>query len=372
MFSSALLDYRSRDQEDVRASWGAKTYDEIQGNIPSMEERYISQALRAIKSKDYPTVMLVENTALLGHNLMPPPIVQKIVQAETQIVVLTRADLFSDTALRHQIRLAQYLHPRAAIVAVSMRAATGTNKVQALVHAITGAHEHTIGRSILVCGLPNAGKSSIIYPLTMNRTIAVKKKQHYHLPKISQKAGQTLGMKNHVLDTGVSLTDMPGMRPRLVSCTPDALALMLAASVTEPFPGWDSLFDRGRVSWIPQILLEALHRYADVHSSGSLDDEENREPKYVKKFRLAQRVETPEQLLRLVKNGAAVRKLIKDCNDGKFGGLIFYDSPPALAGGNSDGLEPIILRRSSAIVYMNDLAQEYAKRFRDNFARNNR
>ena len=62
----------------------------------------------------------------------------------------------------------------------------------------------TTTTKLLVCGVPNAGKSSFIYPLTKHRTLQVKKKKgSFHLPSINIIPGWTMVTKSHAFDIKV-------------------------------------------------------------------------------------------------------------------------------------------------------------------------
>ncbi|KAA8499228.1 Mitochondrial ribosome-associated GTPase 1 [Porphyridium purpureum] len=65
----------------------------------------------------------------------------------------------------------------------------------------------------IVCGIPNVGKSSLIYILTKDLTKEVKKKKLYHAPKIENVAGKTRVLKQHWLnvDPNLMMVDTPGM-----------------------------------------------------------------------------------------------------------------------------------------------------------------
>ena len=70
-------------------------------------------------------------------------------------------------------------------------------------------------RQILVTGLPNVGKSSLIVALTRELTIERRKKGAYHLPRIEDAAGVTLGSKQHCFHEkpNMFVIDTPGLLP---------------------------------------------------------------------------------------------------------------------------------------------------------------
>jgi len=256
-------------------------------NEPTVERRdeeyHIARALRWMKEKPPRIVCTVENVSLAGLHFLPAQVNATVRQAAVRLRVLTHADTLSDAALQQQL----------ALVAAQDRQAYGqeqptlalnlsesdlirTKQVRSVREAFWGATLVTNSvnsGTLLVCGLPNAGKSSLIQPLTRHRTLQVKKKGAYHLPITSPRAGRTLGLKKHVLEEDptisarntrtVSLIDSPGMRPRVEDLDPRAVGVLLAARVLEPFAHYrDVVSDHT----ILTILLEALNRHAAMSS----------------------------------------------------------------------------------------------------------
>ena len=161
-----------------------------------------------------PVVVEVANAALVGAGVGPNSSVRSdqagrwLRKASFRIKCLTNADKLSDAALAHQIEAAEKEHPGTAVFALNL---AGAGKIkskelkqikQAIVTAgaaMLEVQSVTTVAKVVVCGSPNAGKSSLILPLTKARTLTVRNKQAYHLPSVSAKAGQALGVKDHVL-----------------------------------------------------------------------------------------------------------------------------------------------------------------------------
>ena len=182
------------------------------------ESSAIGNAVRKIDSQidkhGASVVIEVANAALVGAGVGPNSSVRSdqagrwLRKASFRIKCLTNADKLSDAALAHQIEAAEKERPGTAVFALNL---AGAGKIkskelkqikQAIVTAgaaMLEVQSVTTVAKVVVCGSPNAGKSSLILPLTKARTLTVRNKQAYHLPSVSAKAGQALGVKDHVL-----------------------------------------------------------------------------------------------------------------------------------------------------------------------------
>jgi ribosome biogenesis GTPase A len=238
-----------------------------------------------------------------------------------------------------------------AVVALDLSEKETTGKqVKQLTKLIMGATEEARDRQVLVCGIPNSGKSSLILPLTRARTLLHKKKQHYHLPKVSAAAGRTLGLKKHHLELPwkqlIALIDSPGLRPRLEDFKryPETLAMLLAVRAIEPYRGYrDDVGDRILVK-----MLGALNRHALISETT---------PDYVEKFKLPGPIHDAQSFLYAARrsfNRATLTdsELILMCQKGELGGILFGDGPILT------DIPPLNYKRqlNSAIVYMNEEA----------------
>jgi hypothetical protein len=197
-------------------------------------------------------------------------------RAIVRIKVLTHVDTISEEALRHQLAYVEeqerLKYPPSsekyptAIIAVNLTGVEKQKELRLLQDCIFGASEVVHNNQVWVCGSPNSGKSSLILPLTKDRTMTVRNKKAYHLPKISQRAGMTLGIKKHVMVSNplssnfvseVTLHDTPGLRPFIDDPRTPA-ALMFAARVIETFPHYTEFCDNDKII---QLQLEACNRH---------------------------------------------------------------------------------------------------------------
>jgi GTP-binding protein EngB required for normal cell division len=197
------------------------------GNKYGTEESHIAKTLTWLREKEPRLMVHVDKITTVGCDFLPGPAFRTIYRAKFRLLVLTHGDVLSARALQHQIALAedlaaQHSHNQyfpAAIFVVNLQMVQKQKQLKHLIDAMYGAFylNHMKQRAFVVSGIPNVGKSSLILPLTRGRTLMVKKKRHYHLPKVGPIAGLTLGIKAHVLqcpnhNQEISLYDTPGLR----------------------------------------------------------------------------------------------------------------------------------------------------------------
>jgi 50S ribosome-binding GTPase len=215
--------------------WHGSTQQQLQrrlvsgagGNKYGTEESHIAKTLTWLREKEPRLMVHVDKITTVGCDFLPGPAFRTIYRAKFRLLVLTHGDVLSARALQHQIALAedlaaQHSHNQyfpAAIFVVNLQMVQKQKQLKHLIDAMYGAFylNHMKQRAFVVSGIPNVGKSSLILPLTRGRTLMVKKKRHYHLPKVGPIAGLTLGIKAHVLqcpnhNQEISLYDTPGLR----------------------------------------------------------------------------------------------------------------------------------------------------------------
>jgi 50S ribosome-binding GTPase len=241
------------------------------------ENSHVASAIRRMVQAAPDITLQVERINLVGcNNVLPYQLENCIGRSIVRIKVLTHVDIISEEALRHQLAYVEEQerlkfppssnkYPTA-IIAVNLTGVEKQKELRLLQDCIFGASEVVQNNQVWVCGSPNSGKSSLILPLTKDRTMTVKNKKAYHLPKVSQRAGMTLGIKKHVMTSSplssmfaseVTLHDTPGLRPFLDDPRTPA-ALMFAARVTETFPNYQEICDNDRIL---QLQLEACNRH---------------------------------------------------------------------------------------------------------------
>ena len=343
------------------------------------EEYHASRALRFLQENQPNVVVHVENVQLAAIKLLPR-IADAIVQSTpVRIKVLTHVDMISDAALQQQIQTVQQMDDRIrlpnqqplAIFALNLQSLELTMRELSEVRdALFGASLLVSRPQIVVCGAPNSGKSSFIYPLTRHRTVMEKKKGAYHLPRVSSKAGMTLGVKKHWLPPAfgsrikhnIALLDMPGFRPKLLFADPNLVSFLLSAGVTEPFQGYQDIVSHEAMV---KLLLKAVNRHATMTDPNSV-------PEYVELLNLTKATEDADLFLRSYDKWA--KTLPNDVLDqvtghskdlksiywprlfksGIFGGLVFTPYPTLPQPSQSSH---IVINRDSPVVYMNEQAR---------------
>jgi hypothetical protein len=378
----------------------------VSGDTFARENSHVASAIRRMAEAAPDITLQVERINLIGcNNLLPFQLEKCINNSIVRIKVLTHIDTISEEALRHQLAYVEEQervkfppsknkYPTA-IVAVNLIGVEKAKELRLLQDALFGATQVVHNNQIWVCGSPNSGKSSLILPLTKQRTMTVKNKKAYHLPKISQRAGMTLGIKKHVMESSplstmyhmeATLHDMPGLRPRMEDSRTPA-ALMFAARVTETFPHYQELCHNDQIL---QLQLEACNRHEILtkqyaaymeeakkgspnavttsqqhqqqQSVSSMIDDKNTlshiSPDYVKLFNLKNATNDPRELR------TAAHKVIHSCEDKKIfakfhkhecGGMVYTPSHKY----HDRIMNHAVNMRfhfGSPIIYMNDAA----------------
>ena len=343
------------------------------------EEYHSSRALRFLQENQPNVVVQVENIQLSAIKLLPRLAEATIQSAPIRIKVLTHVDTLSDAALRQQIHTVQQMDERVrfpnqepmAIFALNLQSVdVKARELSEIRDAMFGASLLVSKPQILVCGIPNSGKSSLIYPLTRHRTVQEKKKGAYHLPRVSSKAGMTLGVKKHLLPPvfgsfikhNITLIDMPGFRPKLLYADPKLVSLLLSAGVTEPFQGYKTIASHEA---IVDILLKAVNRHAAMTDPNSV-------PEYVELMNVTKTIEDPAIFMKTYETWAktAPEDIIEHVTghsknleqvywprvfqSGIFGGLVYTPYPTLPHPSHSSH---IVLDRDTPVVYMNEQAE---------------
>jgi 50S ribosome-binding GTPase/Type II intron maturase len=343
------------------------------------EEYHSGRALRFLQQNQPNVIVQVENAQLSAVKLLPRIADATIQSTPLRIKVLTHVDTISDEALRQQIHTVQQIDERVRLPNQSPLAVFALNlqtvQIQAkelseFRDALFGASRLVTKPQILVVGIPNSGKSSLILPLTRHRTLMERKKGAYHLPRVSSKAGMTLGVKKHLLPPAfgsfikhnITLIDMPGFRPQLQYAEPALVTLLLSAGVTEPFQGYKTITSHEAIL---ELLLNAANRHATMSDPSSA-------PEYVDLLKLSQPTNDTEVFANAYMKWArtASRDELEDISghnsnpatiywprvfqSGIFGGLIFTPYPTLPNSSHSSHIE---LNRDSPVVYMNEQAE---------------
>jgi 50S ribosome-binding GTPase len=335
------------------------------------------------------TIVSCERIQLVGCNLLPRMAQSMIHKATHRIRVITHADTVSLNVLKHQIAFVEeqerrnnYKYPTAVFVMNLNNAETiKLNQMEAFADAIAGSLSMADRPTpVVVCGIPNSGKSSLIMALTRVRTLKVKKKKEYHLPKISSQAGRTLGTKTHVMEygkkqkTGITFMDSPGLRPRLEDLDAQSIRLLLATKSVEPFKNYMKYTPNNDLL---RMLLQATNNYTKMNHeldmmlrSTKANTASPPLPDYVSAFGLSEATDDPEVFLKayykttMEKVNNDPMYLVRKWQAGDFGSWLFTPFRRDCIA-NADLASMKDIRLNTTIVYMNAAAQEYIKRAPD-------
>jgi 50S ribosome-binding GTPase len=355
------------------------------------EEYYISTAFKKLDVNQPKIVIHCERVQLVGINLLPRPAQTIIDRATLRFRVITHCDTVSLDVLKHQIAYVEEQERRnypnspypTAVFAMNLSKADSLKQKQMkqFSDAIFGAASIVRGTApILVCGVPNSGKSSLVLALTRQRTLKVKNKREYHLPKVSIQAGRTMGTKKHIMEydnkQSVTFMDSPGLRPRLQGLNPDTIRLLLASKSVEPFKGYaDYTGDQILI----RLLLQAANNYTNVdYEVGKIlhDRKKNANaadtayssptlPDYATAFGLSRSTEDPNEFVNAYYKTSQEQVsndplyLVRKFQCGDFGSWVFTPyRRDVLSDRNITNLRPFY-QNFNPIIYMNQAGQEY-------------
>lgn len=330
-------------------------------------DQYMKNAIRRFSEKPEPCVAQVVSGFSPFTATAVPSINKWMREATVKIRLYTHADMLSDDAIRYITKLAAREDPEMALFFLNVANYETIKKkpLQDLNLAFTNAAHQCSRKHVLICGLPNAGKSSIVNPLTRAAILCTKKKRDYHFAKISQTAGHTASVKTHRLDESdysCFLIDTPGLLPPPNVIDEHKLVLLAATgSLTNSSGPISSKWD---VPSVAQCILLGLNAHADL--SGVT-------PPYVHMLEMAGPTTDSAELLERIApagkmpRGKVLEKLIKKCRQGALGGIMLempgreqpIDWKAVHAGLLEESTRPQIRSRvAGPIVYMNKPARE--------------
>jgi ribosome biogenesis GTPase A len=176
--------------------------------------------LRLLRERQFNTFMEVRD-ARAPKTCSQPLICKLADRARTRIMCYTHADVLGqDDLARVLIWTERSYGPRVPVFFLNLSNAKhltprdDKHSFRALKSAMEEACTVASSRHLLVCGLPNVGKSSLILPLTRAETIKRRKKRAYHLPHIADVPGETKGTKPHCFKDSkpeLFMIDTPGL-----------------------------------------------------------------------------------------------------------------------------------------------------------------
>eukprot|EP00977_Amphora_coffeiformis_P011891 scaffold2914_cov178-Amphora_coffeaeformis.AAC.10 len=328
------------------------------------EERFIAQALR--KMRDNPSELVVEVMNARHVDIAARYLPTRRQPGQAWLRILTHADSLSQSALAYQMQRASQLEerhssrsdrqqPEIPVIAVNLKDAESlkTKSAKPIQQFLAMAQEDVMAarklqqpQGCLVCGLPNAGKSSLIHCLTKARTLQVRKKKSYHLPKISASPGWTLGSKSHTFEfqkNTYALTDTPGLRPRMESLDERDVAYLVATGTTQIVKGMFQTYP-GLEPQVVEILWQGLKRHADLSNKTiPFDSCENLKTSHSRNF--------PN-----VESSGLVQHLINHCLDDGYGGMVIERKPRMGAETQGDA-SAMFSSDVSVVVAMNKAAK---------------
>ena len=149
----------------------------------------------------YKVVLSVVNALLASAESSVADMAEWREQAAVRLTCYTHADLLTQAEMGELSRHAARVDPHQGVAFLNLRDAQTmhASALEPVRLLLLGAITRADTDRALVCGLPNAGKSSLILQLTRALTLEHKKKGHHHLPRVSSIAGKTTGLKVHRL-----------------------------------------------------------------------------------------------------------------------------------------------------------------------------
>lgn len=306
--------------------------------------------------------------------------------AEVRLLIFTHVDLLSDEAVNYVLQSTEEADPELAVVVMDTRNAKKlkSKKLKSLKEIFLGAMLSTNSTKTLLCGPPNAGKSSIILPLTRDPVNKIRARGDFHMSKVSPRAGRTVGIKEHRLTvtSPTFLMDTPGLLPYQLS-DQKMLEVLVSGSLPDSAGVNPRLWDLDAVLG---CVINALNFHADMTGD---------QPPYVQLLGLDGPTKDPALFLSHFKKSdinpmkqnekaspsLLVHNIIGLIRKGQLGPLLVLspeDQPYirdmnveecAQQKGSSTSTNGVkIFNRSTPIIYINSIAKELQKIHRDNEA----